>query len=298
MGVSLALLASSRQRAGWTHRRVRWFLVKRGLLLLLLQQVLVNPVWLLGLLSGPASHQVSSPPGSGNPMLFFAVLYALGVRCLSALLCSNYLPAGWRFWALLGWSVTFAVITHATPSTLYSPVLRLLLIPGISGVWQINYPLLPWLGITLLGVAFGRVLERNPFQAHDLALYAGVDFLLAFALMRALNWGDFHSAGAGWVRFLSVTKYPPSPAFVALTLGVHGLLWWVFNSVSGFRQPGVVSTIGSVPLFFYIAHLYLFMGLGWFFRQPTSLPVIYTVWLAGVLFLYPLCRWYLGFKRS
>lgn len=298
MGASLALLASSRQRAGWTHRQVRWFLVKRGLLLLLLQQVLENPVWLLGLLSGPANHQVSSPPGSGDPMLFFAVLYALGGSMIvSAFLLR--LPVRWlALLGLVGVGVTFAVITRATPSTLYAPVLRLLIIPGINGVWQVNYPLLPWLGITLLGVAFGRVLERNPLQARDLALYAGVGFLLAFAVMRALNWGDFHPAGAGWVGFLSVTKYPPSPAFVALTLGVHGLLWWVFNSVSGFSQQGVVSTIGSVPLFFYIAHLYLFMGLGWLFRQPASLPVIYAVWLAGVLFLYPLCRWYLGFKRS
>jgi len=28
-----------------------------------------------------------------------------------------------------------------------------------------------------------------------------------------------------------------------------------------------------------------------------SLPVVYAFWIAGVIALYPICRWYAGVKR-
>jgi hypothetical protein len=72
---------------------------------------------------------------------------------------------------------------------------------------------------------------------------------------------------------------------------------------------------GRVPLFFYVAHLYLlrytsiplaFAVLGPRAFQPPpggsggspELPLgyAYLAWLAALLVLYPVCRWYAGMK--
>jgi hypothetical protein len=55
---------------------------------------------------------------------------------------------------------------------------------------------------------------------------------------------------------------------------------------------------GSSPLFFYIAHLYLYKVIGeTFYPQGAELLSMYPVWLAGLALLYPLC-WVFGqFKQ-
>ena len=79
-------------------------------------------------------------------------------------------------------------------------------------------------------------------------------------------------------------------------------------------------TFGRVPLFFYVlqwvtAHiiailLHLAFGkpVRWLFQTPASwftnppkgngfsLIVVYVSWIAGVLLLYPLCKWFAGVK--
>jgi len=79
-------------------------------------------------------------------------------------------------------------------------------------------------------------------------------------------------------------------------------------------------TFGRVPLFFYllqwfVAHgisllLHLVFGkpVSWLFGSPLNfgpapqgigfnLGVVYLSWIAGVLLLYPLCKWYAGVKQ-
>jgi hypothetical protein len=51
-----------------------------------------------------------------------------------------------------------------------------------------------------------------------------------------------------------------------------------------------------VPLFFYLLHLYLFGILSWFFARGTSFGVMYGIWLAALVVMYPACRWYARFK--
>ena len=96
-----------------------------------------------------------------------------------------------------------------------------------------------------------------------------------------------------------MTKYPPSLAFIMLTLGVDLLLLALFSEAGeGLKKWGNPPlTFGRTALSFYIAHLYLYALIGLAFPMGTSLPLMYPFWAIGLLILYPLCRWYGEFKQ-
>ena len=88
-----------------------------------------------------------------------------------------------------------------------------------------------------------------------------------------------------------------------------------------FLRPAHV--IGKVPLFFFIVHFFVIHVLAvivclirygdahWMFESPSlgqfpitqppgwpsSLPVVYLIWIGVVAAVYPLCRWFAGVKQ-
>jgi hypothetical protein len=117
---------------------------------------------------------------------------------------------------------------------------------------------------------------------------------------------------------LNVEKYPPSLLYLMMTLGPALLLLAVFERVSG-SLAAWITTFGRVPLLYYVAHIFLIHVLAvvvaalmigdasWLFggmpgARPDgwgfSLPIVYGVWLAVVISLYPLCRWFAQIKRE
>jgi uncharacterized membrane protein len=176
----------------------------------------------------------------------------------------------------------------------------LLLVPGQTGSVLVAYPLLPWLGIAGLGLAFGRALLDDPRRAQRIALVAGGTALVLFGGLRAAGAGDFHAlAGPGWIGVFNLTKYPPSLAFILLTLGVDLLVLAAFlragERTTGWSGPLLV--FGGSALFFYFAHLYLYAVIGFAFPRGASLAAMYPVWAVGLALLYPACAWYGRFKR-
>jgi hypothetical protein len=115
------------------------------------------------------------------------------------------------------------------------------------------------------------------------------------------------------LSFVNCEKYPPSLLYLAMTLGPALVLPAAFD---GRRRPITdwIATFGRVPFFYYVTHIYVLHALAILFAwatignaifMATSKPAgyglglagIYAVWLAVVISLYPLCRWFVAIKR-
>jgi uncharacterized membrane protein len=185
---------------------------------------------------------------------------------------------------------------------LYSPALRILLIPGQTGTLRVIYPLIPWLGITGLGILFGSGLIRNRKSTHRRTLFAGVALVILFLIVRALgSFGNFHPPqGTNIVAFLSLTKYPPSLVFILLTLGLNLLLIYFLmrweTALTRWAKPLLI--FGQTALFFYLVHLYIYGFIGFAFPRGTGYGQLYIIWLVGLAVLYPLCLLYRRFKSK
>jgi len=301
MGAGMVWLGKSRQQQGWSHARIRNYFITRGLILLVIQQFIENPAWLLSILSaGPSLPMMLPTPGGGSdPMLFMAVISALGVSMIV-----------WAFLielpsiVVLGLSVLALVASVAmTPavsahSTIF-PIWRVLLfVPGHSNVLELLYPFVPWLAPAGLGIVLARIVYKQPQKTALLGIGGGIVLLIMFVVMRSASQGDPHSPLPGFVGFMSLTKYPPSPAFFSATLGIDLLLLAVFAMTVATRWLAPLEVFGRSPLFFYLLHLYVFGIASFAFPTGTSFPAMYAVWAVAIVGMYPVCRWYGRFKSS
>ena len=196
------------------------------------------------------------------------------------------------------------------------------LIPIGSLPALVAYPVVPWIFVMSAGYCAGHILTLEPASRQRFLLILGASVTVAFILLRILNlYGDPQPRIPGvWLSFLRCTKYPPSLDFLLMTLGPSLLFLARFDSfVFSARNPLMV--FGRTPLFYFLLHLlvihtiavvlawshygtasFLFgpmRGLGGEFPADYgySLAVVYLIWLAVVLLMYPVCRWYADVKR-
>jgi ABC-type tungstate transport system substrate-binding protein len=97
------------------------------------------------------------------------------------------------------------------------------------------------------------------------------------------------------------SKYPPSPGFLAVTVGALCLVLGLaqFLEEKGISL-GLLQTYGKAPFFFYVAHLLLYSLVPSLSGKcgHFSLPTTYAAWLAGLAILYFPCRWYYDVRQS
>lgn len=198
------------------------------------------------------------------------------------------------------------------------------------------YPLIPWIGVMAAGYAFGAVYDWDRVRRRAFLIRYGLAASAGFIILRAINlygdpshWSVQKSTAMTLVSFFNVTKYPPSLLYLLMTLG-PGMLALAFfekpdNPELGAHNRSLIARVmvdfGRVPMFFYllqwpVAHsmgilLHYVNGkpIGSFFSSlvvdPPPPPgmgfplwVTYLAWIAGVILLYPLCRWYGRYKRT
>ncbi len=125
----------------------------RGLLLIALQLLAENPAWQIG--AGPIfTPQVF--------LSYFGVLCGLGAAMVAGSLLLRLRPAALLGLGLAATLATELVITGIRRAgTVPAPWAQLLMIPGRASGLTVYYPLLPWLGVALFGMAFGAWLARR-----------------------------------------------------------------------------------------------------------------------------------------
>ena len=288
MGVGMLLFAKSRRKRGWPEIKIIGHFLLRGALLIALQLFVVNPAWELS-------------PGGWVLETYIGVLFALGgTMILGSLLL--WLKPQYLFvlTVALLYSDAALPLDPAFWGQNFSLLERLTSIPGGDlSVW-VNYPILPWLPVVTFGMLFGQWLCVDRKKTLDNALWIGVSFLVAFLILRSLGgFGNIRPRiGESWVGFFNLVKYPPSLNFLLITMGINLIFLSAFSKVErNVLQP--LTVYGQVPLFFYLAHLYLYVGLGYVFAPTgTSILKMLPFWILGLGILYPLCLWFGRLKRS
>jgi uncharacterized membrane protein len=300
---------------GKTRPQLAWFLVSRGLWLVVLEFTLVRFGWSFRLQTSVLIGQVIWAIGgamillAGLVFLPAGVVAGLGLLLVAGHNALDYLPAdGWR-------SLPGVVGLLRTG--------RVQLGEGLS--LFVAYPVLPWLGVMALGYGIGPLWTLDRPRRRRWLVRLGVAATVLFVVLRGLDgYGDpspWSPQRDGWFTFLSFlncTKYPPSLLYVLMTLGPALLALAWFD-----RSPGPLGralvTFGRVPLFYYLLHLPVIHGLAVGLalvrygrtdsllnpfspgQRPADygygLPVVYLLWLVVVVLLYPPCRWFAEVKR-
>jgi uncharacterized membrane protein len=196
--------------------------------------------------------------------------------------------------------------------------------PGVAVI----YPLVPWIGVMAVGYAFGALYQLDAQRRRRLLLIIGGAATGLFIVIRAINlygdpreWSQQKNLVFTVLSFVNTTKYPPSLLFLLMTLGPSILALALFEAkTSGGALRNFFVTFGRVPLLFYIlqwftAHfisilLHFAFGkpVSWLWQSPANfgrpepgigfnLGIVYLAWIAGILLLYPLCRWFAGVKQ-
>jgi uncharacterized membrane protein len=215
-----------------------------------------------------------------------------------------------------------------------APVWTLLHIQGplITGTAHdafVAYPLIPWIGVMALGYWLGAVYAWPAARRHRTLVIAGGALIAGFVVLRAINlygdpaaWSSQATPGLTVLSFLNTTKNPPSLLFLLMTLGPILLVLRAAEAGAP-RWLAPVRVIGQVPLFYYVVHFTLahlvavavsairFGDIAGMFESPSirsypvsfppgwgfGLPAVYVAWLAIVIAMYPLCRWFAGVKQ-
>ncbi len=266
-------------------------------------------------------------------VLFFGVVFALGVSmlCMAVLI---YLP---RLWVLcialavvFGHNLLDSLTINQTPTLFW----RFFHGGGTYDVGEhrfllIVYPIVPWPFVMALGWVVGGLYQAPPSKRVRLLVLYGILALVCFALLRGFNlygnpslWVPQASRIFSFLSILNVEKYPPSLAYLLVTLGPALLLLAALDKVNLTKSHPIL-LFGSVPMFFYIIHLFIIhllqgaliwirgISVYWWIWDPSwpkpvpfVLPNLFPLWgvcltaLVVLGLLYFPCRWYRTFKKN
>jgi uncharacterized membrane protein len=302
-----------------TKREASFFLLTRGLWLILVELLIITPVW---------DFRFS------NVFVGLQVIWAIG---LSMVIMSVLIFLPYRVLLGLGLVIVFghnlldsiSMTGNDFPSFLWATIHEFHIF-NVNDNMKVGlmYPFLPWLGVMILGYCLGKLFlpEVDNMYRKRFLRYAGAAAILMFVLLRWSNvYGDMHQ----WslqktsiftiLDFVNTSKYPPSLLFLLMTLGpALIILSFIEKSSSGVARN--ITVFGKVPFFYYILHLLLAHSLAWTaffatghswnelvfnFNSPDgSLPagsgfplwVVYVAWAIVITILYFPCKWYANYK--
>lgn len=283
------------------------FLVKRGALLIFLELTVVSFAW-----TG------EFPPS----MLWLQVIWAIGLSMFTlavllrlprgvqlalgiAIVAGHNLLNGFRLDPDSAGFVPWAILHQRAFVDLWD---------GVSA--RTSYPVLPWIGVILIGYTTGPwfVPDVEPRVRLHRLVVTGVALVSAYVVLRWLNvYGDQPWIATGdalrtTMSFLATTKYPPSLMFLLPTLGATLLLLAWFEQLGRCPIARRLAVFGGAPMFFYLLHLYVLkvlylLALATFGANQGKyfgFDALWGIWLTSVLLVMPLywpTAWFARLKQ-
>lgn len=303
-GLSAYLYGQKQQHKSEVSR----FLLIRGSFLVILEITIINFAWTF-----------EFPPHR----LFLQVIWAIGLSMIS-LSALIWLPRKMLF--------TLAIIIIAghnlldnihfsNESALYIPwaVIHDRVWISISNIIQFRttYPVLPWIGVISVGYYCGSWFNPSfpPKQRQKYVQITTLTLLTSFIIIRMINlYGDHpwfygDSPVETVMSFFNVTKYPPSFLFLLITLSIGFFLLSLLERYQHSFLLNYAAIFGSVPLFFYIIHLFilklLYLGAIYQFGKNkgdyfgfNEVWQLWACWFFLILILYPFVCFFSKYKAN
>jgi uncharacterized membrane protein len=313
-GVS-AYLAGQRR----TKIELSVFLLKRGLWLILSDVLIISLLFSFDLQYHMLILEVLWATGFG--MIILALLLRAPIQVIGAIA------------VILFFGHDVLTYIHLPTSGIAGAFTKMFLsnagvfIPLSTGrVILVLYAVLPWTGALLTGYVFGS-LYKDGFEACKRKNILRLSGTIAIVLFIALRFYNHYGDPAPWsaqkngvfilLSFINVTKQSPSLDFLLMTLGPVLILLSFTEKAAGWLGQ-FFKVYGNVPYLYFIVHLSLLrvinmllaLVFGFKFESDGS-PIVwqvkgfgvplwgvYLVWVAVVMALYYLCRWYGNYKRA
>jgi len=324
-GVSIYL----QRRSGKSNRELSWFLFTRGIFLVILEFTVIRflvvfnfdystffgmgqVIWVIGV-----SMMVMAA-------LIYLPLKVVGVAGVSMIVFHNLLDGfavapEIAFTGQAGLEQSLWIVLHG---------IGVLPVGSTGSTVFLAYALIPWVGVMMAGFALGPIFDWSSDRRRQALLWLGIAASLAFFAIRAINvygdpfpWRTFETTTQTVLSFFNVNKYPPSLLFLLMTLGPGLVVLAVTDRIDGAAiWQRVLIVFGRVPMFYYLLQWAWAHGAGvvlgylagvdttYLFMTPVdgaqaappghgfSLPVVYAVWIVGLIVLYPLCLWWGNLK--
>ena len=303
---------------GKTKKQVAFFLFTRGLFLMAVEILIIEPLW-----------------DFNFTVIYLQVIWAIGLSMV-ALSILQYLP--YKILVFTGLIIVFGhnlldsinIDTPFLKSVLWSIIhVRHDYLINDDLLFVVAYPFLPWLGLMILGYATGKLFlpEVDPAFRKKTLRITGLISVLLFIIIRFSNlYGDMHLWEAQkttiftLLDFINTSKYPPSLLYILMTMGpALILLSFLEKSSNSFSKRIIV--FGKVAFFYYVIHVFLIHSMSWLaffitghswndldfdhFRQGSlplesgySLWIVYVVWALVIIILYFPCKWYSKYKAT
>ncbi|GHN02449.1 membrane protein [Cytophagales bacterium WSM2-2] len=262
------------------------------------------------------------------------VIWALGI-CMIVLAAAIHLPLRWLVVTgvlmIVGHNLldSVHVAGDGLDSILWAMLHEFKQINYKYFYFRVGYPVVPWIGVMMLGYAFGNLyLPSFDAKKRRKILYLlGIGAILLFFILRLPNiygdpklWMSQRNSVYTFLSIINVTKYPPSLLYVLIMLGPALIFLAATEKIAG-KFSDYIARLGRVPMFYYILHIYLIhfvagvtaalMGYDFtalVFSQANDgsglkgfgfgIYAVYAFWIGIVLAMIPVCLWYERYKRN
>lgn len=314
--VLLSGVASRISLARKTKKELSWYLFTRGVWMVILEIAVLR----FGMLFNFYFD-----------ITLLGVLWLFGI-CMILLSVLIYLPN--KVLLVIGLVIVFGHnlldVVAIDPTSFWFAPWTILMRVGFLSVnpnvaFIISYPIVPWLGVMLVGYGLGSWYSNqiDSITRQKWLLTAGFICVIAFVILRFVNvygdpapWSNQQSTWFTVLSFINTTKYPVSLLFLLMTIGPLLILISLLEKGNA-KTLNPLNTIGRVPLFYFILHFYLihvlalisfmiktgksFSEIDFHFAKSFggitpeggySLPWVLLFWVLIVLLIYPLCNVY------